>query len=134
MKMIRRGAKPFSVLLTILVLLMAVPYQSALAAVVGTESVLDVARGQEARECLNRMLSRQDVQTALLAQGIDPLEAKARVNSLSDAEVVRLARQTEQLPAGGDAIAAVVGAAVIVFIVLLITDILGYTDIFPFVK
>lgn len=134
MKMIRRGAKPVSVLLTILMLLVAVPYQSALAAMVGTESVLDVARGQEARECLNRMIARQDVQTALWAQGIDPLEAKARVESLSDAEVMRLARQIEQLPSGGNAIGAVIGAAVIVFIVLLITDILGYTDIFPFVK
>lgn len=134
MKMIRRGAKPVSVLLTILMLLVAVPYQSALAAMVGTESVLDVARGQEARECLNRMIARQDVQTALWAQGIDPLEARARVESLSDAEVMRLARQIEQLPSGGNAIGAVIGAAVIVFIVLLITDILGYTDIFPFVK
>jgi hypothetical protein len=134
MKMIRRGAKPVSVLLTILMLLVAVPYQSALAAMVGTESVLDVAQGQEARECLNGMLARQDVQTALLAQGIDPLEARARVDSLSDAEVVRLARQIEQLPSGGNAVGAIVGAAVIVFIVLLITDILGYTDIFPFVK
>lgn len=134
MKMIRRGAKPVSVLLTILMLLVAVPYQSALAAMVGTESVLDVARSQEARECLNRMIARQDVQTALWAQGIDPLEARARVESLSDAEVVRLARQIEQVPSGGNAIGAVIGAAVIVFIVLLITDILGYTDIFPFVK
>ena len=134
MKMIRRRAKPVSVLLTILMLLVAVPYQSALAAMVGTESVLDVARVQEARECLNRMIARQDVQTALLAQGIDSLEARARVDSLSDAEVVRLARQIEQLPSGGNAIGAVVAGAVIVFIVLLITDILGYTDIFPFVK
>jgi hypothetical protein len=134
MKMIRRAVKPVSIFLTILMLLVAAPYQSALAVMVETESVLEVARGQEARGYLNRILSRQDVQTALMAQGIDPVEAKARVDTLSNAEVVRLADQVEELPAGGDAIVAVVTAAVVVFIVLLITDILGYTDIFPFVK
>ena len=134
MKMIRRMAKPVSVFLTILMLVLAAPYQCGLAAMIGTETVLDVARGQEARDYLNRVLTREDVQAELIAQGIDPREAKARVDSLSDAEVVRLARQMEGLPAGGGALGVLVGAAVVVFIVLLITDITGHTDVFPFVK
>ncbi|MBW2259350.1 MAG: PA2779 family protein [Deltaproteobacteria bacterium] len=134
MKVIRRAAKPVSVFLTVLMVLLSVPYQSALATMVGTETVLDVAQTQEAREYLNEVLSRRDVQTALMAQGVDPLEAQVRVATLSDAEVVRLARQVEHLPAGGNAIGVIVGAAVLVFIVLLITDILGYTDVFPFVN
>jgi hypothetical protein len=69
-----------------------------------------------------------------MGQGIDPIEAKARLDSLSDAEVIRLAEQIENLPAGGDALGILVGAALIVFIVLLITDILGYTNVFPFVS
>jgi len=127
-------AKPVSVFLTIFMLLLAAPYQSAFAAMIGTETVLDVARGQGARDYLNRVLAREDVQAELIAHGIDPLEAKARVDSLSDAEVVCLARQIEQLPAGGGAFGVLVGAAVVVFIVLLVTDIAGYTDVFPFVK
>jgi hypothetical protein len=40
----------------------------------------------------------------------------------------------DQLPAGGDAVGVLIGASLFVFIVLLITDILGFTDVFPFVK
>jgi hypothetical protein len=40
----------------------------------------------------------------------------------------------DQLPAGGDGIGTIVGAAVLVFLILLITDILGFTHVFPFVK
>ena len=45
-----------------------------------------------------------------------------------------MADQIERLPAGGSAIGVIIGAALIVFLVLLATDILGYTDVFPFVK
>jgi hypothetical protein len=115
-------------------LLLSLPQKSAFAGMIGTETVLDATRGQEARDYLNRTLAREDVRASLIAQGIDPLEAKARVDSLSDAEAVSLADQIEELPAGGSALGILVGALLIVFIVLLITDILGYTDVFPFVK
>lgn len=134
MNRFRHMAKPVSIFLTLFMVVLAAPYQSAFAVMIGTETVIDVDRGQEARDYLNRVLAREDVQAELIGQGIEPLEAKARVDSLSDAEVVRLARQIEQLPAGGSAFGVLVGAAVVVFIVLLVTDIAGYTDVFPFVK
>lgn len=115
-------------------ILLSLPHKSAFAGMIGTETVLDATRGQEARDYLNRILAREDVRASLVAQGIDPLEAKVRVDSLSDAEVVSLTDQIEQLPAGGSALGIILGTALIVFLVLLITDILGYTDIFPFVK
>jgi len=118
MKTIRRAAKPVSLFLTIFMLLMSVPYQSALAAMIGTETMIDIARGQEAREYVNSMLVREDVQATLIAQGIDPREAKARVDSLSDAEVVRLVDQIEQLPAGGDM--GIISALIIILLLILI--------------
>jgi len=69
-----------------------------------------------------------------MAQGISPMEATARVDSLSDAEIMQIADKMDQLPAGGSTFGVIIGAAVIIFIVLLITDILGFTDIFAFVK
>jgi hypothetical protein len=99
-------------------LLMSVPYQSALAAMIGTETMIDIARGQEAREYVNSMLVREDVQATLIAQGIDPQEAKARVDSLSDAEIVRLVDQIEQLPAGGDI--GIISALIIILLLVLI--------------
>jgi hypothetical protein len=134
MNTIRQVTKPVSVLLTILMLLLTVPYQSALAAMIGTETVLETARGHQARQQVKQILDREEIQKALRAQGVSAEEAKARVDALSDAEAVRLVEKLEQLPAGGGALGTVIGAALVVFIVLLITDILGYTDVFPFVK
>ena len=134
MRMIRQAAKPVSILMTICMLMVIVPYKSSSAAMIGTETALDMSRGLEARNYLKGIIAREDVQTALIAQGINPLEAKARIDSLSDAEAIDLADQIEQQAAGGSALGVIVGALLIVFIVLLITDILGYTDIFPFVK
>jgi hypothetical protein len=133
MKTLLHMAKPVSLSLTILMLL-AVPYQSAFAGMIGTETVMYGSRAQEARDYMNRVLARKDVQKEFISQGIDPAEAKARIDSLTEAEVVNLAGQLEQLPAGGSAFAILVGAGLIVFLVLMATDIMGYTDVFPFVK
>jgi len=67
-------------------------------------------------------------------QGIDAAEAKERVDSLTDAEAIRLASEIEKLPAGGDPFGVILIVGCIVFLVLLFTDIAGYTDIFPFVN
>jgi len=134
MKLLRQKAKPVSVLMTILMLLLAVPYQSAFAAMIDTEAVIDTARGQEARDCLNQIMVREDVQAVLTSHGINPLEAKARLDTLSDAEIVRLYDQIEQLPAGGSDLGTAFIAIGVVFIILFITDILGYTDVFSFTR
>jgi hypothetical protein len=117
-----------------MMLLIAVPYQPLLAAMIPTEATINQNKAQEARDHLKSLISREDIRKSLVSQGIDPMEAKTRVDSLSDIEAITVANQIEQLPVGSGAIGAVIVASVIVFLVLLITDILGYTDIFPFVK
>jgi hypothetical protein len=134
MKLLRLKAKPVSVVMTILVLLLAVPYQSVFAAMIGTETVIDLVRGQEARDYLNRMMIREDVQTAFTSYGITPLEAKARLDTLSDAEIIRLYNQMEQLPAGGSSLGTAFIAVGVIFVILFITDLLGYTDVFSFTR
>jgi len=115
-------------------LLISVPDLPVLGAMISTDTAMDGTKAQKAREYLKGVISRQEVQNYFISQGIDPLEAQRRVDSLSDSEAIKLANHVEQLPAGGSALGIIVGAAVIIFLVLLITDILGYTDIFPFVK
>jgi hypothetical protein len=121
-------------MLTIFIFLISGPFQSASAAIIGTESILDKARGQEARAYLNQFLARQDVQKALVAQGIDAGEARARIDSLSDAEAIQAAEKFEQMPAGSGFFETLLIIAFLVFLILLITDIAGYTDVFPFVR
>ena len=134
MKLLRQKAKPVSVFMTILMLLLAVPYQSAFAAMIDTEAVIDMARGQEVRDYLNRIMAREDVQAVFTSHGINPLEAKARLDTLSDTEIIRLYNQIEQLPAGGSDLGTAFIAVGVVFIILFITDLLGYTDVFSFTR
>jgi hypothetical protein len=134
MKRIVRIAKPVSFVLAIYVFMISGPHQAAFAALVGTETVLDAGRVLTARDRVRHLMDREDIQAALVGQGIDPAEAKARAEALSDAEAVRLADAVESLPAGGSALGIIVAAILIVFIILLITDILGYTSVFPFAK
>jgi len=114
--------------------MMVAPCQTVLAALVPTEATVEARSAREARDLINSLLSREEVQKQLKLHGIDPLEAKARVDSLSDAEAVDVAKRIDQLPAGGSTVGIIVGAILIIFLVLLITDLLGLTDVFPFVK
>ena len=134
MKFIRKKISLISLFMATMMLLIATPYQTLLAAMVPTEATIYQIKAQDARDHLKTLISKNDIKKSLISQGIDPDEAKARVDSLSDSEVMEVADKIEQLPAGGGAIGAVIAASVIVFLVLLITDILGYTDVFPFVK
>ena len=133
MKNFRKRLKPISVMLTVLMLMLSLPYQSAMAALIGTEDLVSSQRATEARATITRVLAREDIQQLLMARGIDPIEAQVRARVLTDQEAIRMAETMEHLPAGG-VIGYIVGLAVLVFLVLLITDLLGYTDIFPFVK
>jgi hypothetical protein len=133
MKRITCIVRPLSIVLAAWVFLISGPFQAG-AALVGTESVMETAGVQSAREAVRNLMAREDIHAALVRQGIDPAEAQARAEGLSDAEAVRLANVMDRLPAGGSAVGIIVGSILLVFIILLITDILGYTDIFPFTK
>ena len=95
MKLIRQRSKSASVFLVILMVLLTVPFQSVLAAMIETEATLDISvKGQEARNMIKTILAREDAQAVLRAQGIDPVEASARVDSLTDTEAMRIADQS----------------------------------------
>ena len=133
-KTFQQMIKPVSIFLIIHMAGLTISAGYVSAGMIGTETVVERNRSQVARNYLKGVLAKKEVKNTLIAQGINPLEASARVDSLSDAEVIRLAETINQLPAGGDALALVVGASLFVFIVLLITDILGYTHVFPFTR
>ena len=120
MRSIRRHTQIIGIFMAVTMLLISTPYQSAIAALIDTETVLDENQSQEARDYIKQLLAREDVRSALIAQGIDPLEAEARLASLSDAEVIELADQIENLPAGQGALGLVIAVLVIIILVLVI--------------
>ena len=100
------------------------------AAMIGTDQVISSTQSQSDRAHLIESLSRADLADQLRSAGVDPVQLKNRVASLTDDEVAMMNEQLDELPAGG----GVLGVAVFIFVVLLITDVLGYTEIFPFIK
>jgi hypothetical protein len=83
------------------------------------------------RDRITSVLDRADVQAQLQAYGVSPSEVKARIAALTDEEAAELAARIDSLPAGG---IGIIGAILVVFLVLLITDILGLTKVFPFTR
>jgi len=134
MNVVRKMLKPMSMSLAVIMFLISAPVQSVPAAMIDTETIMDSARGREAREYLHQLMARKDMQAAIVAQGIDPGEAWSRINSLSDNEVIRIADQIDQLPAGGGLAEFLLIIILAGFIVLVILDLTGVTDVFPFIK
>ena len=125
---IKRVEKVVSILMTLILVLVFAPVPSVLAAMVGTEAVLVNQDTRNARDQLRSFLNREDVQSQLAARGIDPAEAKARIDSLSDAEVMQIADKIDQLPVGGSFWGTVLFVTIIAFVVLVVLELLGYTD------
>jgi len=135
MKLIRQRSKSTSVFLVILMVLLTTPCQSVLAAMIETEaSLASIPQGQAARNTIKALLAREDARAVLRAQGINPVEAMARVDSLTDAEARRIADQIEEFPAGAGFFTTFIIVVGIIFIILVITDALGYTNVFTFIR
>ena len=98
----------------------------ATAAVIDTQQALSADVRTATESDVRDALAREDVRMAMERLGVDPADADARIASLSDAELLRMQGELDRLPAGGDAI-AVIG---VVFLVLLILELVGVTNIF----
>lgn len=106
----------------------------ARAAMVGTPDVLHAQSSDLARLKVKTFLERQEVAEQLRAWGVDPAEAQQRVDTMTDAEIALISEKIDQMPAGGDALGFILLVGVVAFVTLLITDIMGVTDVFTFIK
>ena len=103
----------------------AVVWQPAQAAMVGT---VDLVPGYEQPQ--DTVATREQIRQQLLELGVEPAVASERVQAMSDAQVAEINQRLADLPAGADA-----GSVLLtLFIVFVITDVIGATDIFPFIK
>jgi hypothetical protein len=122
---IRTNGRPYFIFMLFVALSIPLPYHQALAALITTDSVLDSSRDLDARHRVAQLIGREDVRAALIAQGVDPAEAQARVSSLTDAEVQQVSALIDALPAGGDGLGLIIGVLLIVLLVLLILKVSG---------
>ena len=127
----KKTVKPTSIFLAIVLLLVSTSYQSASAAMIGTEKLLLAENSQEKRDYLYRLMAREEIKRALIARGIDPLEAQLRIQSLTDDEVQLIAGKIDDLSAGGGV--EIFSLIIIAFIIatVLIFKFTSITDVFP---
>lgn len=123
-----RILKPVASVLLVCMGLTSLPVQAV--TITTEEAVQMSAPASTGREALTDLLARADVQAELARLGVDPAVAAERVAALSDAEVASLHQRMDDVAAGG----SVVGAIVFIFVLLLVTDILGLTKVFPFTR
>jgi len=130
MNLIRRISKPVTPIVICCFAALSLSMPAARAEMIGTGTVLNAEQRAADFAELHQLLSRADVSQKLIELGVYPADVQQRIESLSDAELQSLTGQISSLPAGGDAL----GLIVFLFLVLLVTDIMGYTNVFPFVK
>ncbi|WP_319782495.1 PA2779 family protein [Oceanisphaera sp. IT1-181] len=130
MKKLFKFLNPLLVL-SLLMGTMPIMVQAQPSQLVSTQSALDAVQISNERARINDLLARNDVQEQLVNYGVEMSEVEARVAAMTDQEVLQMADQLDNMPAGAN---AVIGALLTVFIVLLVTDLLGLTNVFPFTR
>ena len=98
----------------------------ASAGIVTTDQITASAERDRVRD----FMAREDVRTQMESLGVDANSVRERVDAMTDEEIGQLAGRIDQMPAG----AGIVGVLFAVFIILLVTDILGLTKVFPFTR
>ena len=114
-------------LLVVSLLALSLP---AKASMMSAQETMSVHQTSERTQVM-QFLAREDVAKHIAAQGVDIALVLQRVAAMSDDEINQLSDKIDQLPAAGN---AVLGAVVFVFVLLLVTDILGLTKVFPFTR
>ncbi|SCZ57785.1 PA2779 family protein [Thiohalomonas denitrificans] len=133
MRGIHHLRRPLSMLLYIVFTVSSLQMPAAQAAMIGTDRVLSetaAAQSSQARDRLDSLLARDEVAQKLVEYGVEPQQARERIAGLTNSEILELQERIDTLPAGGD----ILGVAALIFIVLIITDAIGATDVFTFVN
>lgn len=134
MLFLRKYSKFVAAPLIGLMLALSMPLGMAQAALVGTDRVVSPSQAETDRALVASFMARDDVRADMRAMGVDPAEADRRIAVMSDVEIGQIAARIDAAPAGQDTFGTLIGAALLIFIILLITDLAGLTDVFPFVK
>jgi len=124
MKLLRKKSTPISIVMIIFVLNLITPIQPAFAALIGTDTYVEKEQIDNAREKVNVFLSKQKVTQVMIQRGVNPEEVRNRMANLSDQEIMKISKQIDNLPAGGDGVSLVISVLIIVLLVLVIMKLL----------
>jgi len=117
-------------LLSIVILFSGVFSSVAQAQMISAPQIQQQYDKTELLSALDKTLAKENVQKTLTTLGVDSNLIKERDNNLTSEELAQLNSQIDELPVGSGAL----GLIVLIFVVFVITDMLGATDVFPFVN
>ncbi len=127
MEIVRKLARPIVPFITMCFLYITVQ-APALAEMISTQSTVKKAQVQQQRVKILKFYERNTVKSALQKHGLSAQEAKDRVAKLSDTQIQVLASKIDKIPAG-----AGTESILIVFLILIILELMGVTNIFSFI-
>lgn len=134
-KINKRLIMHFSKLLLSFILSITLFAQTSWAQIASTEAIFNQQTEiLSSKEKIIQFTAREDVAKILEQMDVDPQTIEERVAAMTDEEASKFAQEIDTLPAGSDALGSLVGAAVFIFVLLLITDILGLTKVFNFTR
>lgn len=110
--------------------LISLTFGQAQAAIITNNQVIHQAQQAIDKDALLQSINQADVQEQLANMGVATADIESRINQMTQEEIAQINQQMNELPAGGD----VLGIIVLIFIIFIITDVIGATDIFPFIK
>lgn len=123
----RKLKRTLSLILSIA--LLSVSFTNIQAAIISNDQIIHKIDQANDRATLLQTIKREDVQAQLSSMGVSSADVETRINQMTHEEIAQLNQQMAELPAGG----SVVGIIVLIFIIFVITDVIGATDIFPFI-
>lgn len=117
-------------LLAMLMVVVSTLSTTAQAAMIPTQDLVTSESRESTRAQVLAILDQEEARDAMLTLGVDPADVEQRVGEMSTEELQAFNAQVEDMQAGG----SVVGFVVLVFVVLIVLDLLGTTNIFPAIK
>lgn len=99
------------------------------AGVYSSEQVVQIQQYNYNKQEVLSMIDDSTVQNKLIALGVSSEEALNRINAMTPQEVSELNKQLNEAPAGG-----IVGTIVTVLVVVAVLDLMGITDVYPFIR
>ena len=82
---------------------------------------------------IDTFLEKKEVEAKLASLGVNKEVLKERIASLTPDEISQINKKIDTMPAGGD-FGAVIGVLAFIFVLLIITDVLGFTKVFTFTR
>ncbi|MBU6953785.1 PA2779 family protein [Hahella sp. HN01] len=120
-----------AVLLSMSMFVLSLQSAAVRAAMVSTDTQIQVEQQNYDREQIMRITGSDEAKEVLLSLGVSQEDVEARVANMTADEIAEFNKQINEMPAGAS---SALGVILVIFVILIVLDLLGATNIFPVIK